>query len=118
MLTAQGVASVDGVRFLVTGACQSTQANFSLHSICNGHSLPLLFWHLGKFLLFIRPYQYNVELSFGTSLSKVGSNGCNVFYRCEKSEQFNLLFFNNFFFFLYIFIIIQGKQHKMLQSDP
>ena len=44
-----------GVRFLVTGACQNSQVNFSLLSICNRHSVRLLFWRLVKLLLFMQP---------------------------------------------------------------
>ena len=39
----------------MTGAFQSSQANFSLLSICNRGSVLLLFFHIGTLLLFIRP---------------------------------------------------------------
>ena len=51
-----------GLRVLVTGVCKNIQANFSLLSICNGHSVRLLFWHIGKLLLFVRLQQHNLDL--------------------------------------------------------
>ena len=48
--------------FLVTCACQSTQANISLLSICNRHSMRLLFWHLGLHLGIIWFKKYNLDL--------------------------------------------------------
>ena len=47
VLTAQSVACGDRVRFLVTGTCQSMQANFP-YSICNRRSVRLLFLRHGK----------------------------------------------------------------------
>ena len=46
-----------GVRFLVTGAYQ---ANFFLLSICNRHSVHLIFWRMGMHLLIIRILKYSV----------------------------------------------------------
>ena len=60
-----------GVGVLVTGACQNSQANFSLLSICNRHSERLLFWRLGKLLLFIRPKKYNIDLPWIMSFDLV-----------------------------------------------
>ena len=51
-----------GVRFIVTGACQNTQANFSPLSICNRRSVRLLFLGLRKLLLLIRPEKYNMDV--------------------------------------------------------
>ena len=48
-----------GVRFVVTGACHNTQANFYLLFTCNRRSVRLQFLGLGKLLLFLRPLRFN-----------------------------------------------------------
>ena len=55
---------VFGEYFIVTGACQNTQANISLLSICNRRSVWLMSWSLGEHLLIIRSLKYNMDLPF------------------------------------------------------
>ena len=80
-----------GVRFLVTGACQNTQANLYLLSICNRCSVPLLFWRLGKApfdctaLKILSGPSLGYDLSFGTSLAKVGGLGVEN-NSCKKTD--------------------------------
>ena len=64
--------------------------------------------------LWPRPSQ-GYELSLGTSLAKVGRDGCKVFDVQRKSVQcYFLNFIYCIFVFLFIFIINQGKLRKML----
>ena len=49
-------------------------SNFTLLRLCNKGSVWLIFWCLGKQLIIIRP-SLDYEISFGTSLAKVGSLG-------------------------------------------
>ena len=56
------VQTETGVRFLVTGPCHNTKANFSLLPICNRHRMRHVFWRLGQLLFVIWPYRYNLTL--------------------------------------------------------
>ena len=58
------VEVVFDVLFLVTGACENTQANFSLLSTCSRSSVRLLFCHLRKLLLLIWPLTYVLDLTW------------------------------------------------------
>ena len=46
VIYSKNAASGNRVRLLVTGACQNTQANYSLLSIYNRRSARLLFWRI------------------------------------------------------------------------
>ena len=47
---------------VVKGACQNTQANVSLSSICNRRSVQLIFCRLWKHLLISKPLEYKLDL--------------------------------------------------------
>ena len=99
-----------GVRFILTGACQSTQANISLLHISNRRSVRLLLWNLGKHLLNIRPYEYKLCIPGVMSFVLVSHLPRLDVFLCERKVSnviFQLFFINNLV-----------KQRKMLKKRP
>ena len=120
-----------GDRFLLTGACQIIQANYSLFSVCNKRSEWLLFRRHEKLLLYIRPichmyiYIYIYICLWAISFRVVPhlprlDAMVAKFSMCEINMG-NLIYYFLcilFYFISFLFINNKRKQHNMLRNRP
>ena len=93
---------------MMTGACQNTQANFYLLSICNRRFVWLLFLRIGYHLLIIRPLKYNLNLTGDMSfllishLPRLVVMSAKIFI-CEGKVS-NRMYYFYFYFFMFLLI--------------
>ena len=61
-------------------------------------------------------HSWDYELSFGTSLAKVGHNGCKILGERKRTEQFGLLFFI-YYFYYYFLLATKVNNTECYESD-